>query len=132
MLLFSGRTILFPSALPTTLLWGSDRRPGLSIKQFGERQPKNQLAGDILDLNGVVPRILPLSDELIPEILGPRGLRRRGRSPRPGSRDQARRGSDCGDRTGRERRSEAWPLSLIAGWRRSSKRQDNAARLFYS
>jgi hypothetical protein len=70
MLLFSGRTILFPSALPTTLLWGSDRRPGLSIKQFGERQPKNQLAGDILDLNGVVPRILPLSDELIPEILG--------------------------------------------------------------
>jgi hypothetical protein len=59
---------LFPSVLPTTLLRRSDRRPSSSIKQFGERQPKNQLAGDILDLNGVVARILPLGYELIPDL----------------------------------------------------------------
>lgn len=68
-IVFSDRTILFASATPTTV-WGGDRRPGLSIKKLGEWQAENQLAGDSLDLDGIVPQVLPLGDEPISEILG--------------------------------------------------------------
>jgi hypothetical protein len=40
------------------------------MEYLGEWQAKNQLARDILDLNGIVPQILPLSSEPISEILG--------------------------------------------------------------
>jgi hypothetical protein len=48
----------------------SDHCSSLSIKNLREWQAENQLAGAILNLNGIIPRVLPLSDELISEILG--------------------------------------------------------------